>query len=102
MATIEAVTDPLTGLTNRKGLSMAINEALMSAQQSQNYPCLLMLDIDFFKKINDNFGHLIGDKAIKILADTLKKQIKGKDTGLAGAFEQKLTVSTKFDHAKTL
>jgi diguanylate cyclase len=80
MATIEATTDPLTGLANRKGLSMAINEAILFAQQSHNYPCLLMLDIDFFKKINDNFGHLIGDKAIKILADTLKKQIKGKDT----------------------
>lgn len=80
MATIEAVTDPLTGLTNRKGLSMAITEALLVAQQSQNYPSLLMLDIDYFKKINDNFGHLLGDKALKILADTLKKQIKGKDT----------------------
>lgn len=80
MATLEALTDPLTGLTNRKGLSMAINEALYAAQQSQNYPSLLMLDIDYFKKINDNFGHLLGDKALKILADTLKKQIKGKDT----------------------
>ncbi|WP_064038098.1 GGDEF domain-containing protein [Methylomonas methanica] len=80
MATIEAITDPLTGLTNRKGLSSAISEALLSAQQSQNYPCLLILDIDFFKKINDSFGHLLGDKALIILADTLKKQIKGKDT----------------------
>ena len=80
MATIEALTDPLTGLTNRKGLSMAIDEALASAEQSQVYPCLLMLDIDHFKKINDSFGHLLGDKAIKSVADTLKKQIKGKDT----------------------
>lgn len=80
LVTVEAVTDPLTGLANRKGLSMAINESLRSALQSKNYPCLLLLDIDYFKKINDSFGHLVGDKAIKILADTLKKQLKGKDT----------------------
>ena len=80
MATVEALTDPLTGLTNRKGLSMAIDEALFIAEQSQAYPCLLMLDIDHFKNINDNFGHLLGDKAIKMVADTLKNQIKGKDT----------------------
>ncbi|AEG01760.1 GGDEF domain-containing protein [Methylomonas methanica] len=80
LVTIEAVTDPLTGLANRKGLSMAINESLSTALQSKNYPCLLLLDIDYFKKINDSFGHLVGDKAIKILADTLKKQLKGKDT----------------------
>ena len=80
MATEEALTDPLTGLINRKGLSISIDEALTIAQQTQKYPCLLMLDIDHFKKINDTFGHLLGDKAIKMVAETLKKQIKGKDT----------------------
>ena len=80
MATLEALTDPLTELTNRKGLSMAIDESLLSTEESTAYPCLLMLDIDHFKKINDSFGHLLGDKAIKMVANTLKNQIKGKDT----------------------
>ena len=80
IATLEALTDPLTELTNRKGLSMAIDESISSLEQAAAYPCLLMLDIDHFKKINDSFGHLLGDKAIKMVANTLKNQIKGKDT----------------------
>jgi diguanylate cyclase len=79
-ATEEALTDPLTGLTNRKGLSKAIEKAVIAAEELNSYPCLLMLDIDHFKKINDTFGHLLGDRVIKVVAETLKNQIKGKDT----------------------
>jgi len=76
----EALTDPLTGLTNRKGLSKAIEQAVLSVEQLNSYPCLLMMDIDHFKKINDTFGHLLGDRVIKVVAETLKNQVKGKDT----------------------
>ena len=76
----EAMSDSLTGLTNRKGLSKALEQALMLSGERKAYPCLLMLDIDHFKKINDTFGHLFGDRVIKVVADTLKNQIKGKDT----------------------
>ncbi len=79
-ATEEALTDPLTGLTNRKGLSKAVEKAVLSADELNSYPCLLMMDIDHFKKINDTFGHLLGDRVIKVVAETLKNQIKGKDT----------------------
>jgi diguanylate cyclase len=78
-AKAEALTDPLTGLTNRKGLSTAIDQVLMQGDQ-KTYPCLLMLDIDHFKKINDTFGHLLGDRVIKVVANTLVSQVKGKDT----------------------
>ncbi len=80
IATVEAVTDPLTGLLNRKGLMMAIEKALSDQDKLKPFPCLLMLDIDRFKSINDKYGHSIGDRAIKIVADTLKNQTKGKDT----------------------
>jgi diguanylate cyclase len=79
-ATEEALTDALTGLTNRKGLSKAIDKALVSAEEIASYPCLLMLDIDHFKKINDTHGHLLGDRVIKIVAETIRNQVKGKDT----------------------
>ena len=81
IAALEALTDPLTELTNRKGLSMALEESLYTVEKSAaRPPCLLMLDIDHFKNINDSFGHTLGDKAIKMVASTLKNQIKGKDT----------------------
>jgi diguanylate cyclase len=76
----EALTDPLTGLSNRKGLSKAIEGLLSSLEESIVYPSLLMLDIDHFKKVNDTFGHLLGDKVLKVVSDILKNQIKGKDT----------------------
>ncbi len=79
-ATEEALTDPLTGLVNRKGLTRAIESALSSASELNSNPCMLMLDIDHFKKINDTFGHPLGDRVIKVVADTLRNQIKGKDT----------------------
>ncbi|NOT12561.1 MAG: GGDEF domain-containing protein [Methylococcaceae bacterium] len=78
-ATEEALTDPLTSLTNRKGLAKAIDRVLLE-EDIKIYPCLLMLDIDHFKKINDSFGHLLGDRVIKVVANTVGNQIKGKDT----------------------
>jgi diguanylate cyclase len=79
-ATEEALTDALTGLTNRKGLSKVIDKALASAEELNSYPCVLMMDIDHFKKINDTYGHLLGDRVIKVVAETIKNQVKGKDT----------------------
>ena len=78
--TEEALTDPLTGLVNRKGLFKAFEAAISAIEESPSFPSLLMLDIDHFKKINDSHGHLVGDKVIKIVGDTLTRQIKGKDT----------------------
>jgi diguanylate cyclase len=78
--TEEALIDPLTGLINRKGLSKAIEVAVLSVEGLMSYPCLLMIDIDHFKKINDTYGHLLGDRVIKVVGETIKRQIKGKDT----------------------
>lgn len=76
----EAVTDALTGLVNRKGLSEAMEEAIAMVTKSSEIPCLLMLDIDHFKRINDNYGHLLGDKVIQFIGKTLQSSIKGRDT----------------------
>jgi len=66
-----AQTDPLTGLYNRKYLETYIDKYLYNGVY-KNVPCgVMMVDIDFFKLINDNYGHDIGDKAIKIIANTL-------------------------------
>ncbi|MBN2706394.1 MAG: diguanylate cyclase [Deltaproteobacteria bacterium] len=73
-------TDKLTGLNNRFKLDeeLAIREQLF---QRYNTDCgVILLDIDHFKKINDNYGHLVGDKVLVELATILKQNIRATDT----------------------
>lgn len=76
----EAMTDPLTGLVNRKGLTKAIEAMLLTLEDPISFPSILMIDIDHFKNVNDTYGHLLGDQVIKVVAENMKNQIKGKDT----------------------
>ena len=78
-ARIEALTDPLTGLINRKGFTDAVEAALAAGKGASQPVCVLMLDIDHFKRVNDNYGHLFGDKVIRMVAKTIGDNIKGKD-----------------------
>ena len=66
-----AQTDPLTGLYNRKFLEKYIDTALYNGMYKNIVCGVMMVDIDFFKLINDNYGHDIGDIAIKTIANTL-------------------------------
>lgn len=75
----KAVTDPLTGLANRRALETELKRKIQAAQEKNSSLCLLMLDIDYFKRINDTHGHLVGDKVLTITATLLKDQVKGKD-----------------------
>lgn len=79
-ATAETLNDVLTGIANRKGLLKAFEEVLIQSDKTTPSISLLMLDIDHFKKVNDTHGHLVGDKVIKFISDTLVTQIKGQDT----------------------
>jgi diguanylate cyclase (GGDEF)-like protein len=74
-----AQTDPLTNLYNRKYLEKYIDGTLYTGMY-KNVPCgLMMVDIDFFKLINDNYGHDIGDIAIKTIANTLIDVVSDTD-----------------------
>jgi diguanylate cyclase len=76
----ESVTDTLTSLMNRRAFDRAIAEAI-AGTLSQRVPlCLLMVDVDHFKKVNDTFGHLVGDKVLRLIAELLRKGVKGRDT----------------------
>jgi diguanylate cyclase len=76
----DALVDALTGLSNRRGFDIAINECLAALTPDTVGPCLLMADIDHFKRINDSYGHMFGDKVIRALGQILKKNVKGIDT----------------------
>jgi diguanylate cyclase len=76
----EALIDPLTGLTNRRGFDTALQELVGAQEVEAPGACILMVDIDHFKRINDAHGHLVGDKVIRAVAQALKSGVKGKDT----------------------
>lgn len=76
----EILTDALTGITNRKGFMQQIELAISQIPSKISGFCVMMVDIDKFKDINDGYGHLVGDKVIRFVASTLKDQVKGKDT----------------------
>lgn len=78
-ARLDSLSDGLTGLINRKGFDQAMDACLATKPDVEAGPSLLMVDIDNFKKINDNYGHLFGDRVICMVADILKANVKGKD-----------------------
>jgi diguanylate cyclase len=75
----EAMTDVLTGILNRRGFESRAAEILDEEAQSGRELAVLMLDIDHFKKINDTYGHLFGDKVIHAVASIIKLRVKGRD-----------------------
>ena len=77
--TSEAQKDGLTGLFNRKTFERILDEYMQEAQDNNHDLCLLMLDVDHFKKFNDTYGHLLGDEVLKIVARTLTDTLKGRD-----------------------
>jgi diguanylate cyclase len=75
----ESLTDPLTSLGNRKYFDRALLEAVRNARERSEPLSLIMFDIDYFKSFNDNYGHLTGDQVLRLVAMSLKQNIKGQD-----------------------
>jgi diguanylate cyclase len=75
----ESLTDPLTGLGNRKYFDRSIETAVAAALGSGEPLSLLMFDIDHFKSFNDSYGHLTGDQVLRLVGMSLKQTIKGQD-----------------------
>jgi diguanylate cyclase len=76
----ESLTDPLTQLANRKFFDVTLETAIAEAQASNEPLSLMMTDIDHFKTFNDSFGHLTGDQVLRLVAMSVKQNVKGQDT----------------------
>lgn len=74
-----AQSDPLTGLYNRNYVFDYLGKAIEEALASANHLCLLMLDIDHFKNVNDTYGHQAGDLVIKKAAECISRNLRGND-----------------------
>ena len=75
----KALIDPLTGLPNRAAWSERLDHEVNAWHQRGNSLSLAMLDLDHFKRINDGYGHLAGDKVLKIIANVLRKRLRPTD-----------------------
>lgn len=74
-----AVTDELTNIPNRRGFNEIMLSTVETAKQEGCSFALIILDLDYFKSINDQYGHLIGDSVLRFIAKKLTAETKGKD-----------------------
>ena len=100
----DALIDGLTGLANRRSFDSTLAQCLAATASDMSGPSLLIADIDHFKRVNDNYGHLFGDKVIRSIATILRDNVKGKDLAARYGGEEFVVVlpETPLDGARSL
>ncbi len=88
----EAQTDALTGLVNRRGLERVFELERIRARQNQEPFSIILLDIDHFKKVNDTYGHLVGDSLLKGISKILAHHLRKNDVAARFGGEEFLVV----------
>ncbi|MDP2882347.1 MAG: diguanylate cyclase [Azonexus sp.] len=71
--------DPMTGLNNRRFLEEYVETLVSSVQRKRTHVAILMLDLDYFKMVNDTYGHDAGDAVLKALSSLLKQSVRASD-----------------------
>lgn len=71
--------DPMTGLNNRRFLEEYVETLIAGVQRKRAHAAVMMLDLDYFKMVNDTHGHDAGDSVIKALANVLKQSVRASD-----------------------
>lgn len=75
----QSIKDPLTGLYNRRYMEEAVNREIQQAALERRALGIMIIDIDYFKRFNDTFGHPAGDTVLKTVGEFLQKNIQSKD-----------------------
>jgi diguanylate cyclase len=76
----ESLTDPLTGIANRKAFDVELDRAIAQSRQKGEPLTVCMIDIDRFKNFNDKWGHQTGDNVLRLVGNCLSENVKGRDT----------------------
>jgi diguanylate cyclase (GGDEF)-like protein len=74
-----SLTDSLTGLSNRRAITFYLQKYLLLCQVEHQPISVILVDLDHFKQINDNFGHLIGDEALRQASECMREVVRKKD-----------------------
>ncbi|GJD97130.1 GGDEF domain-containing protein [Methylobacterium iners] len=77
---IESLTDTLTGLANRKHFEDSLQRLVEGAAAGATPASLIVIDVDFFKRFNDLYGHLTGDQVLRLVAIVMREHVKGRAT----------------------
>lgn len=102
-AIMESISDPLTGLSNRKYMEMELKKLMLSSKRYETPLSIIILDLDHFKKVNDNYGHVIGDAVLKEIAKLVKNTMRASDLTIRYGGEEFIIVMdhTASDEATT-
>jgi diguanylate cyclase (GGDEF)-like protein len=84
--------DPMTGLSNRRYLEEYVETLLANVRRQQIHLAIMMLDLDYFKMVNDNYGHDAGDAMLKALSQVLKQSVRASDMVIRYGGEEFLIV----------
>ncbi|MCL2021661.1 MAG: diguanylate cyclase [Betaproteobacteria bacterium] len=84
--------DPMTGLNNRRYLEEYVETLLANVRRQQIHLAIMMLDLDYFKMVNDTYGHDAGDSVLKALAGVLKQSVRSSDMVIRYGGEEFLIV----------
>jgi len=97
-----SITDELTGLYNRRHFEKILSQKLPQSLEEKHSLCLALIDIDGFKFINDTYGHPVGDKVLKTIANLLRTMVRPNDmvARLAGDEFALLLADTEIDDAR--
>ena len=76
----ESLSDALTGLANRRCFDDRMREAAAEARSQAKPLCVVMGDVDHFKRFNDTYGHAVGDQVLRLVGQCFKTNVKGRDT----------------------
>lgn len=99
-----SVTDPLTGLLNRRYIEERLGEEINRSDRSGEPLSFLMIDVDEFKSYNDRFGHPEGDEALRIVGSVLRQNLRGADVAVRYGGEEfsVLLPATSIDEAEVI
>lgn len=75
-----ALEDSLTGLANRSLLLSSLQQAILHSQRHGTIAAVMLIDLDYFKEVNDEFGHAAGDVVLKVVAARLRAEVRAADT----------------------
>ncbi|MCM4077795.1 GGDEF domain-containing protein [Paractinoplanes hotanensis] len=95
----QALADPLTGVANRRSFDLELARAVTWARRGGESLALMTVDIDYFKKINDTYGHGVGDQALQVVANSLRVVARREDDLVARLGGDEFVVLLRTDRA---